>query len=79
MEAIRIDIQRLMDGVYPGEERPLVFGEGNTDARVMLIGEAPGEQEAVQGRPFVEKPEKILTCSLKQPVFPGRNCTSRTP
>lgn len=31
----------------------LVFGEGNPEARVMLIGEAPGAQEDQQGRPFV--------------------------
>jgi len=30
-----------------------VFGEGNLDARLMLVGEAPGKEEAVAGRPFV--------------------------
>lgn len=33
--------------------KQLVFGEGNPEARVMLIGEAPGAQEDQQGRPFV--------------------------
>lgn len=31
----------------------LVFGSGNPHARVMIIGEAPGRQEDVQGQPFV--------------------------
>lgn len=31
----------------------LVFGEGNPEARMMLIGEAPGAQEDRSGRPFV--------------------------
>lgn len=31
----------------------LVFGEGNPDADVLFIGEAPGKQEDVQGKPFV--------------------------
>jgi len=30
-----------------------VYGEGNPDAICMVIGEAPGEQENLQGRPFV--------------------------
>ncbi|MBK8905246.1 MAG: uracil-DNA glycosylase [Anaerolineaceae bacterium] len=30
-----------------------VFGEGDVDAKVMFIGEAPGEWEAKKGRPFV--------------------------
>lgn len=31
----------------------LVFGKGNPDAKIMFIGEAPGEQEDLQGIPFV--------------------------
>ena len=31
----------------------LVFGDGNPNARVMFIGEGPGEQEDLQGVPFV--------------------------
>src|SRR5262245_26926971 len=30
-----------------------VFGEGGSKARVMLVGEQPGDQEDIQGRPFV--------------------------
>jgi uracil-DNA glycosylase family protein len=30
-----------------------VFGEGTTRARVMMIGEQPGDKEDIQGRPFV--------------------------
>ena len=30
-----------------------VFGVGNPQARVMLVGEAPGENEDLQGEPFV--------------------------
>ncbi len=37
-----------------------VFGEGDADARVMLIGEAPGEQEAKSGRPFVGRAGQVL-------------------
>ena len=36
--------------LWPAEEKRLVFGEGKKDKpRLMLIGEAPGEQETLQG------------------------------
>jgi len=37
-----------------------VPGEGSTSAKVMFVGEAPGEQEDVQGRPFVGSAGKLL-------------------
>lgn len=47
--------------LWPGEDKRLVFGEGHADTpRLMLIGEAPGEQETLQGRPFVGKAGKNL-------------------
>jgi len=38
----------------------LVFGEGPEDARFMLIGEAPGEDEDLTGRPFVGRAGQLL-------------------
>jgi len=38
-----------------------VPGEGSSKAKVMFVGEAPGEQEDVQGRPFVGAAGKLLT------------------
>ena len=38
----------------------LVFGEGNPDADVLFIGEAPGKQEDLQGKPFVGASGKFL-------------------
>ncbi len=38
----------------------VVFGEGNPNARVMIIGEAPGKNEDLQGRPFVGAAGKFL-------------------
>ena len=42
-----------------------VPGEGRPNARVMLIGEAPGQNEAEQGRPFVGKAGKLLTSIIE--------------
>jgi uracil-DNA glycosylase family 4 len=39
----------------------IVFGEGNEKARLMFIGEGPGYDEDVQGRPFVGKAGQLLT------------------
>lgn len=38
----------------------LVFGEGKKDADIMLIGEGPGENEDLQGRPFVGRSGQLL-------------------
>lgn len=42
----------------------LVFGEGNPDAAVMFIGEAPGAQEDATGRPFVGRGGQFLEAQL---------------
>jgi uracil-DNA glycosylase family protein len=41
-----------------------VFGEGGRHARVMLIGEQPGDQEDLQGRPFVGPAGRLLDRAL---------------
>ena len=40
--------------------RSLVFADGNPEARVMLIGEAPGAEEDRQGLPFVGRSGQLL-------------------
>jgi len=39
----------------------VVFGEGDPNTPLMLVGEAPGEQEDLQGRPFVGRAGQLLT------------------
>ena len=41
--------------------RSVVFGAGNSKAQLMFIGEAPGEDEDIQGLPFVGRAGKLLT------------------
>ena len=53
-------------GCSLGETRHnLVFGVGNAQAEVMLIGEGPGEQEDLQGVPFVGPAGKLLDDMLE--------------
>jgi DNA polymerase len=46
--------------LVPAEGELTVFGEGPASARLMLIGEAPGEEEARTGRPFVGNAGRLL-------------------
>ncbi len=39
----------------------VVFGEGNESAEVMFVGEGPGRQEDLSGRPFVGRAGELLT------------------
>lgn len=43
----------------------VVFGEGSPEARLMFIGEAPGRDEDLQGKPFVGKAGQLLTKIIK--------------
>lgn len=43
-----------------------VFGEGPSDAPLMLVGEQPGDQEDTAGRPFVGPAGKVLDRALAQ-------------
>lgn len=47
-----------------------VPGVGNPNAQVMIIGEAPGKNEAEQGEPFVGRAGKLLTNILETAGFP---------
>src|SRR5207247_713030 len=42
-----------------------VFGEGSTKARVVFVGEQPGDQEDLQGKPFVGPAGKLLDKALE--------------
>jgi len=44
----------------------LVFGEGSPQARLMFVGEAPGEEEDLQGRPFVGQAGQLLNSLLSK-------------
>lgn len=43
----------------------VVFGDGNPKSEVLFIGEGPGEQEDLQGKPFVGRSGQLLDKMLK--------------
>lgn len=59
--------QELQDKSLPLKNTAthLVFGEGNTNAQVFFLGEAPGQQEDLSGKPFVGQAGKILNQLLE--------------
>ena len=48
----------------------VVFGEGNATADVVIVGEAPGQEEDRTGRPFVGRAGKLLDLLLMSAGFP---------
>lgn len=60
-------LHRLKDEMEKDDSLPLkkganklVFGSGNTEAKILLIGEGPGRNENIQGLPFVGQAGKLL-------------------
>jgi DNA polymerase len=58
------DLRKAMNGfegcALKATARQLVFADGNPDARVMLVGEAPGGDEDRMGLPFVGRAGQLL-------------------
>lgn len=66
LDAIKQQI--IDDGVTPElavQATQLVLGEGNPNANIVIIGEAPGKQEDLQGIPFVGASGKFLNSMLE--------------
>ena len=69
----RPDLDRLRDQASQCHACPLwkdatqtVFGEGPLTARIMLVGEQPGDKEDLAGRPFVGPAGQVLDRALEQ-------------
>ena len=48
-----------------GKSGMAVPGEGNPDAKLIFIGEAPGRQEAATGRPFIGRSGQLLRSLIR--------------
>jgi len=51
----------------------VVFGEGNTNADIMFVGEAPGSNEDASGKPFVGRSGELLTKMIENVLLIGRD------
>ena len=61
LEKVRIKAERCTSCRLAAKRTNMVFGEGNESADIMFIGEGPGEDEDMTGRPFVGKAGQLLT------------------
>ena len=60
MEKIAISVENCKKcDLYKTRNKPVV-GYGSVDAKILFIGEAPGRNEDLQGKPFVGRAGKIL-------------------
>ncbi|TMD87392.1 MAG: UdgX family uracil-DNA binding protein [Chloroflexi bacterium] len=50
-----------------------VFGEGSEHAKLMLVGEQPGDHEDVEGKPFVGPAGRLLDTALERAAIPRAN------
>lgn len=61
LQAVRREMGDCVRCKLSGGRTNIVFGEGNPDADIMFIGEAPGREEDMQARPFVGDAGQLLT------------------
>jgi uracil-DNA glycosylase family 4 len=60
LEQIRADLDGCTRCKLCTGRKTIVLGEGNPKAELVFVGEGPGEQEDIQGRPFVGKAGQLL-------------------
>jgi uracil-DNA glycosylase len=54
------EVERCTKCPLSKTRRSVVFGEGDAAAQLVFVGEAPGEEEDLRGRPFVGRAGKLL-------------------
>ena len=69
LKALRDEIGDCQRCKLSKGRKNIVFGEGSVDAEIMFIGEGPGEDEDLQGRPFVGKAGQLLTKLIEKMGF----------
>src|SRR3954471_14513566 len=60
LEALRALLENFDGCALKHTATRLVFADGNPQARIMLVGEAPGREEDIEGLPFVGRSGKLL-------------------
>lgn len=65
LEAIRKDLGDCRRCKLESKRKHIVFGAGDPKAKLVLVGEAPGYEEDLQGLPFVGRAGRLLTDMLR--------------
>src|SRR5947209_12138794 len=90
LEELRAILQAFEGCALRATAKQLVFADGNPQARVMFVGEAPGREEDLEGLPFVGRSGELLdqmiaaigldrTTSYIANIIPWRPPGNRTP
>jgi DNA polymerase len=66
LPALREAVQRCRGCALYANATQAVFGEGDAHADVVLVGEQPGDQEDLTGKPFVGPAGKLLDRALEE-------------
>ena len=65
LDELRAIIEKFDGCALKATATRAVFADGNPEARVMFVGEAPGRDEDIEGLPFVGRSGKLLDLMLK--------------
>jgi uracil-DNA glycosylase family 4 len=90
LDALRALLENFDGCALKATATRLVFADGNPQARIMFVGEAPGREEDLEGLPFVGRSGKLLdrmiaaigldrTSAYIANVIPWRPPGNRTP
>src|SRR5436190_12384316 len=90
LDALRALLENFDGCALKATATRLVFADGNPQARIMFVGEAPGREEDLEGLPFVGRSGKLLdrmiaaigldrTSAYIANVIPWRPAGNRTP
>ena len=66
LKALKENIKLIKNCELKKNATNLVFGDGNIDSKVMILGEGPGAQEDAEGIPFVGRAGKLLDKILEE-------------
>jgi len=60
LNKLKKKIQLIKNCELKNSAKNLVFGDGNINSKIMVIGEGPGANEDIEGKPFVGRAGKLL-------------------
>ena len=65
LEKLKKSIKIIKNCELKKNAKNLVFGDGNINSKIMFVGEGPGAQEDMEGKPFVGRAGKLLNKMLE--------------
>ena len=60
LQKLKKSIQSIKNCELKKNATNIVFGDGSIDSKIMIIGEGPGANEDIEGKPFVGRAGKLL-------------------